>query len=131
MQPTAARQRPTFDRSVPSDTYNTTEAEKADKAALKKLAARMKTPEGWLRLDDCGCWHIAGPAGHIYAYGDAKRWLGGYLVVCHPAEGHRWSAVKKALGGIVRQDGDEEGVVLLSQTEVNVPAVRKAIGCAR
>ncbi len=130
MQP-AAHQSTAYERAVPSDTYKTTEAEKADKAALKKLATRLKVPEGWLRLDDCGCWHIAGPAGHIYAYSDAKRWLGSYLVVCHPADGHRWSAVKKALGGIVRQDGDEEGVVLLSQTEVNVPAVRKAIGCAR
>ena len=130
MQP-AAQYAIADDRAVPSDTYKTTEAERADKAALKKLAARLKTPESWLRLDDCGCWHIAGPAGHIYAHSNAKRWLGGYLVACHPGDGHRWAAIKKALDGTVRQDGDEEGVVLLGQTEVNVPAVRKAIGCAR
>ena len=52
-------------------------------------------------------------------------------MVCHPNDERKWTAIKKALGGVVRQDGDDEGVVLLAQTEVNVPAVRKAIGCAR
>jgi hypothetical protein len=121
----------TAHRSPPSDTYKSVEAEKSDRNALKKLATRLKTPDSWLRLDDCGCWCISGPAGHVYAYSDAKRWLGGYLIVCHAGDERKWTSIKKALGGTLRQDGDDEGVVLLTQTEINVPAVRKAIGCAR
>lgn len=119
-------------RAVPSDTYKSSAAEKSDKAAIKKLATRLKVPESWLCLDECGCWHITGPSGHIYTHSSSKGSLSGYLVVCHlGGDGKRWAHIKSILGGIVRQDGDGEGVVLLSENEIDAPSVRKAIGCVR
>ena len=127
----AAAPAPTPEHVVPSDTYKSGALARADRAALQRLANRLRVPEPWLRPDDCGCWHIAGPAGHVYAHSDKRGWLGGYLIVCHPGDGRTWTAAKRALGGKVQQDGDDEGVILLDQTAVHVPALRKAIGCAR
>jgi hypothetical protein len=118
-------------RGVPSDTYKTVAAAKADHVALKKLHARLRLPENWLRLDDCGCWAIVGPNGTIYAHADRKGPLGGYLIVCGGEHAYQWTSLKKKLGGVVRQDGDSDGVVLLRPEQVNVPAVRQALGCAR
>lgn len=118
--------------AVPSDTYKSSAAENSDKAALKKLATRLKVPESWLCLDGCGCWHISGPSGHVYTHSSSKGFLSGYLIVCHPEDdGRRWAQIKSMLGGTVRQDGYGEGIVLLGEKEINPPNVRKAIGCTR
>lgn len=118
--------------AVPSDTYKSSAAEKSDKAALRKLAARLKVPESWLCLDGCGCWHVSGPSGHVYTHSSSKGFLSGYLIVCHPEDdGRRWAQIKNMLGGTVRQDGDTEGVVLVSEKEIDAPSVRRAIGCKR
>ena len=119
------------EKSVTSDTYKTTTAERADKAALRTLADRMKVPDSWLKPDECGAWHISGPTGHIYAHANKNKWLGGYLVVCHPGDSYRWAAMKKSLGGTIRQDGDDEGVILVGKENVNAQNFRRAIGCAR
>jgi hypothetical protein len=119
------------DHAVPSDTYKTQTAERADKAALKRLAKRMRVPESWLCLDGCGCWQIKGPTGHVYCWSDKRTWLGGYLVCVTCADAREWAIVRGKLGGKVRQNGEEDGVVLLMETEVNIPALRQAVGCTR
>jgi hypothetical protein len=111
------------------DTYKTTAAERADREAMRRLHQRLRLPNRWLRLDECGCWCIAGPAGRIYAYSDQKRWLGGYLVVSQPDNPHELAASIKSLGGVVRQRGDGEGVVLvMAESLPPMPAIRRAIG---
>ncbi len=115
--------------STPSDTYKTVAAAKSDQAALRQVLARLRLPERWLKLDACGCWHIAGPEGSIYAHSDKRGWLGGFLLTVQTESARRWSAIKAKTAYRIRQDGDADGVLLFDLQNINPPLVRLALGC--
>ncbi|MET4244606.1 hypothetical protein [Bradyrhizobium sp. RT10b] len=79
-----------------------------------------------LHRDECGDWTIAGSRGHIRACG------GTFHVYVQCRSPMHWTYAKKQLAGfaIVHQDGDNEGILLLTRmpSESEVETLRRYIG---
>jgi hypothetical protein len=79
------------------------------RVSLLQFAKACCTRSDKLRRDECGDWTISGKYGHIFAVPEGFQ-----LMIFKTARG--WSEAKRRIHfGVVTQDGDEEGSVILSR----------------
>lgn len=108
-------------------TYKTPAEANAEQASLRRLRDAIKVSKTSLRLDECGAWHLKGTRGAIY--GDGRS---GWLIYIAGRSPRHWTEIKKRLSFLsLAQDGDEDGVLILSKpptTATQAAAVRKAAG---
>lgn len=82
-----------------------------DRAELETLLDALNGAKNAIRRDECGDWTIAGSRGTIRAC-DGK-----YYVYIPSGSAKAWTYAKKLLASFATpsQDGDEEGILLLSR----------------
>lgn len=97
---------------------------KADRDLLLTLVDALSVSKTRLRRDPCGDWNIVGRRGHISTDGTA------IYVYSSATTRRRWEAAKSALGLVVTQDGDDEGVVRLDDlpSESLAETLRRLLG---
>src|SRR5882724_6214700 len=82
-----------------------------DRVELETLLISLNGAKNAIKRDECGDWIIAGSRGTIRAC-DGK-----FYVYISSGSARAWTFVKKLLVNftIIHQDGDEEGVLMLSR----------------
>jgi hypothetical protein len=105
----------------------------AQREALLALQTALGSAPRSLRRDECGDPRIEGSHGHVYAVCGlvgAKPPKPGYQMFVMGWTARGWKAAKDALPGVVCNDGDDEGAILLDRppTSAEAVAIRKWLG---
>ena len=111
-KPSGASKRPSRSRSSYSDTYRSNEAYLSDRSSLLILSEKLGFPPSSVSMDECGCLSIRGKLASVYCYSDRCKHLGSFLITVIGSP----TAWAKKLGGEVRQEGQDEGVLLVPET---------------
>jgi len=84
--------------------------------ALLSFAEACNTSPRALRRDERGDWAIFGSNGHIYAVPEGYQLMVGCELSSHWASARGWESAKRRLSfGVVTQDGDCEGAIMLDR----------------
>jgi hypothetical protein len=98
---------------------------------LLAFAEACCTRASALHRDECGDWAICGNNGHIYAVPEGFRLMIGCALEPRWSSAKGWESAKRRLSfGVVTQDGDCEGAIILDglPTEVEAAQIRQILG---
>jgi hypothetical protein len=109
------------------DQATLTRLRQQDRTELTTLLTALNGAMNAIRRDECGDWTIFGSRGTIRACD------GTFYVYIQCRSARAWNAAKKQLAKscpVISQDGDEEGILILSETpdQDEAETLRRYIG---